>query len=66
MSFETKGDRTRFFDLLPMVVKSESGFRIKTKLFTVPGQVAHDATHKAVLSRADAVLFVDDSQIPDH
>lgn len=26
MSFETKGDRTLFFDLLPMMVKSESGF----------------------------------------
>ncbi|GAF71323.1 unnamed protein product, partial [marine sediment metagenome] len=62
MSFETKGDRTLFFDLLPMMVKSESGFRIKTKLFTVPGQVAHDATRKAVLSRADAVVFVADSQ----
>ncbi len=62
MNFETKGDRTLFFDLLPVLVKSESGFRIKTKLFTVPGQVAHDATRKAVLSRADAVVFVADSQ----
>ncbi len=63
MSFETKGDRTLFFDLLPVLVKSEKGFRIKTKLFTVPGQVAHDATRKAVLSRADAVAFVADSQL---
>ena len=63
MSFETKGDRTLFFDLLPLLVKSEGGFRIKTKLFTVPGQVAHDATRKAVLSRADAVVFVADSQL---
>ena len=63
MSFETKGDRTLFFDLLPVLVKSESGFRIKTKLFTVPGQVAHDATRKAVLSRADAVVFVADSRL---
>ncbi len=63
MSFETKGDRTLFFDLLPVLVKSEKGFRIKTKLFTVSGQVAHDATRKAVLSRADAVAFVADSQL---
>ncbi len=63
MSFETKGDRTLFFDLLPVLVKSEGGFRIKAKLFTVPGQVAHDATRKAVLSRADAVVFVADSQL---
>ena len=61
MSFETKGDRTLFFDLLPMLVKSESGFQIKAKIFTVPGQVAHDATRKTVLSRSDAVVFVADS-----
>lgn len=62
MTFETKGDRTLFFDLLPLVVRSENGFTVKIKLFTVPGQVAHDATRKAVLSRADGVVFVADSQ----
>ncbi len=62
MTFETKGDRTLFFDLLPLVVRCESGFSVKLKLFTVPGQVAHDATRKAVLSRADGVVFVADSQ----
>lgn len=62
MSFETKGDRTLFFDLLPLTTRTVSGFRIKFKLFTVPGQVAHDATRKAVLSRADGVVFVADSQ----
>ncbi len=63
MTFETKGDRTLFFDLLPMMIKSESGFKIKLKLYTVPGQVAHDATRKAVLSRADGVVFVADSRL---
>lgn len=63
MTFETKGDRTLFFDLLPMMVKSESGYKMKVKLFTVPGQVVHDATRKAVLSRADGVVFVADSQM---
>lgn len=62
MTFETKGDRTLFFDLLPMLITSESGFSIKLKLFTVPGQVSHDATRKAVLSRSDCVVFVADSQ----
>jgi mutual gliding-motility protein MglA len=62
MTFETKGDRTLFFDLLPLLIRSESGFKIKFKLYTVPGQVAHDATRKAVLSRADGVVFVADSQ----
>jgi len=62
MTFETKGDRTLFFDLLPLIVRSDSGFTVKFKLFTVPGQVAHDATRKAVLSRADGIVFVADSR----
>ena len=62
MTFETKGDRTLFFDLLPLKVLSKSGVSVKFKLFTVPGQVAHDATRKVVLSRADGVIFVADSQ----
>lgn len=63
MSLETKGDRTLFFDLLPLAVTTETRFSIIFKLFTVPGQVAHDATRKAVLSRADGVVFVADSQM---
>ena len=63
MAFETKGDRTLFFDFLPLLVKGADGFRAKIKLYTVPGQVAHDATRKAVLSRADGVVFVADSQV---
>lgn len=62
MSFETKGDRTLFFDFLPLLIKGADGLRIKIKLYTVPGQVAHDATRKAVLMRADGVVFVADSQ----
>jgi signal recognition particle receptor subunit beta len=62
MAFETKGDRTLFFDFLPLMIKAANGLKIKIKLYTVPGQVAHDATRKAVLSRADGVIFVADSQ----
>lgn len=62
MTLETQGDRTLFFDLLPLGFRTPSGWLVKLKLFTVPGQVAHDATRKAVLSRADGVVFVADSQ----
>lgn len=62
MAFETKGDRTLFFDFLPLLIKAANGLKIKIKLYTVPGQVAHDATRKAVLSRADGVVFIADSQ----
>ena len=61
MTMETKDDRTLFFDLLPLGFRAPSGLLIKFRIFTVPGQVAHDGTRKAVLSRADGIVFVADS-----
>jgi signal recognition particle receptor subunit beta len=62
MTLETQSDRTLFFDLLPLGFRAPSGLLVKFRLFTVPGQVQHDGTRKAVLSRADGVVFVADSQ----
>jgi signal recognition particle receptor subunit beta len=63
MVLDTRNDRTLFFDALPVGFRAPSGLRLKIKLYTVPGQVAHDSTRKAVLSRADGVVFVADSQV---
>jgi len=60
VTLDTFQDRTLFFDLLPFFLTAPSGLRIKVKVYTVPGQVRYDATRKAVLSRADAVIFVAD------
>jgi len=62
MLLDTSEDRTIYFDLLPFFYVSPSGMKIKLKVYTVPGQVRHDATRKAVLQRADGVVFVADSQ----
>lgn len=62
MTLETANDRTLFFDLLPLGFRAPSGLLIRCRLFTVPGQVKHDGTRKAMLSRADGVVFVADSQ----
>ena len=62
MMLDTKDDRTIYFDLLPFFLVAPSGLKIKVKVFTVPGQVKHDATRKAVLQRADGVAFIADSQ----
>lgn len=61
MTLETQNDRTLFFDLFPLGFKTSTGWLVKFKLFTVPGQLTHDGTRKAVLSRADGVVFVADS-----
>ena len=65
MTLETRDDRTLFFDLLPMRFESASGLTIAIKVFTVPGQVIHNATRKLVLRGADAVAFIADSQLKE-
>ena len=64
-TLDTADDRTLFFDLLPVFIRSGSGYRIKLKLYTVPGQVIHAATRRLVLSGADGLVFVGDSQVSE-
>jgi mutual gliding-motility protein MglA len=66
MVLDTANERTIYFDLLPFFLKAPSGLNIKVKVFTVPGQVKHDATRKAVLQRADGVAFIADSQVKEN
>jgi signal recognition particle receptor subunit beta len=62
MSLATHGDRTLFFDFLPLDLGTLSGFTTRFQLYTVPGQVYYQATRKLVLQGADGVVFVADSQ----
>jgi signal recognition particle receptor subunit beta len=64
VSLATPVDRTLYFDYLPIRVPRVRGMGIRLQLFTVPGQVYYNATRKLVLTGADAVVFVSDSQ-PD-
>lgn len=65
ITLDTYQDSTLFFDLLPFYIEAPSGLGIKIKVCTVPGQVRYDATRKAVLSRADGIIFVADSQVTE-
>lgn len=62
VTLDTKDDRTLYFDFLPIEFGTTSGFSVKLKVFTVPGQVMHKSTRKVVLAGADAVAFIADSQ----
>ena len=60
-SIATEGDRTLFFDFLPLDLGEVAGMRTKFQLYTVPGQVYYNSTRKLVLQGADGVVFVADS-----
>ena len=62
VSLATQNERTLFFDFLPLDLGTISGFKTRFQLYTVPGQIYYRATRKLVLTGADGVVFVADSQ----
>jgi signal recognition particle receptor subunit beta len=62
LSLATDTDRTLYFDYLPVKLLKIGDVHIKLQLYTVPGQVYYAATRKLVLSGADGVVFVADTQ----
>ena len=62
MTLATEGDRTLFFDFLPVDLGEVKGMQVRFHLYTVPGQVFYNSTRKLVLKNADAVVFVADSE----
>ena len=61
VSINTEGDRTLFFDFLPMGLGKIRGCEIRAQLYTVPGQVRYSSTRKLVLRGVDGIIFVADS-----
>ncbi len=61
VSIKTKGDRTLFFDFLPLKLGKIRGYDVRVQLYTVPGQVRYDSTRKVVLRGVDGLVFVADS-----
>lgn len=61
VSANTEGDRTLFFDFLPMGIGKIRDYDVRLQLYTVPGQVKYSSTRKMVLREVDGVVFVADS-----
>lgn len=59
----TRGDRTVFFDFLPVNFARIGDFNIRLHLYSVPGQAYYSLSRKVILEGVDALIFVADSQI---
>lgn len=62
MTLATQGDRTLFFDFLPVELGVIRGLKVRLQIYTVPGQVFYNATRKLVLKNVDGIVFIVDSQ----
>ena len=60
-SISTDGDRTLFFDFMPLDLGTVAGMRTQFQIYTVPGQVYYNSTRKLVLQGVDGVIFIADS-----
>ena len=61
-SVATSGERTLFFDFMPLVAQAFEGYETRFQLYTVPGQVIYNLTRRLVLRGVDGRVFVADSQ----
>ncbi|MCD6454792.1 MAG: GTPase domain-containing protein [Candidatus Aminicenantes bacterium] len=62
VTLNTQGDRTLYFDVLPLNLGTIKGYKIRFQLYTVPGQVFYSESRKIILRGVDGVVFVADSQ----
>jgi signal recognition particle receptor subunit beta len=60
-SIATEGERTLFFDFVPIEPVSLGGWDIRFHLYSVPGQDDYVRTRRALLAGADGIVFVADA-----
>lgn len=61
-SIAGEGERTVFFDYLPVEFPTVDGMTPVFKLYTAPGQVKYSLTRQILLNGVDGIIFVADSQ----
>lgn len=61
-SISGEGERTVFFDYLPVEFPKVEGMTPVFKIYTSPGQVKYSRTRRILLNGVDGIVFVADSQ----
>lgn len=59
----TRGERTVFFDFLPVDFAWIKGSNVRLHLYSVPGQAYYALSRRVILDGLDALVFVADSQV---
>lgn len=64
VSLAGEGDRTLFFDFVPLNLGKIGDYTMRLHLYTIPGQAPYAAQRKLIAKGADGIVFVADSQLP--
>lgn len=59
----TRGERTVFFDFLPINFAAIGGTNVRLHLYSVPGQAYYALSRRVILDGLDGLVFVADSQM---
>ncbi|MDM7992167.1 MAG: hypothetical protein QUS11_02530 [Candidatus Fermentibacter sp.] len=59
----TRGERTVFFDFLPVDFAWVKGANVRLHLYSVPGQAYYALSRRVILDGLDGLVFVADSQM---
>jgi len=62
IDLDTPGERTLYFDLLPLNLTPVGAPPVQLRLYTVPGQPRFRLTRKLVLDEVDGIVFVWDAR----
>ncbi len=62
ITLDSPGERTIYFDCLPLEMNPAGGSPIRLRLYTVPGQPRFRITRRIVLEGVDGIVFVWDSR----
>lgn len=62
VELSTDEERTLMFDFAPLAIGEIHGYRLRTHVYSVPGQIFYQATRRLIVKGADAMVFVADSQ----
>lgn len=63
LTLSDEGDRTLYFDFVPVSLGKIKDYSIRVHLYTVPGQKAYEQSRKLISKGVDGVVFMADSDL---
>lgn len=63
MTLTEKGDRTLYFDFVPVSIGKIKEYDVRMHLYTVPGQKAYEQARKLIAKGVDGIVFMADSNL---